>query len=48
MNTMNKFKGNNNRDNNIFNLAYATFIVLLIFTFVVSCVYIGVNSYLSR
>jgi hypothetical protein len=38
----------NENDRNMFSLAYTTFIVLLIFTFVVSCLYIGVNSYLSR
>ena len=48
MNTVNKYNEKDNTDRNIVNLAYATFIVLLIFTFVVSCLYIGVNSYLSR
>jgi hypothetical protein len=48
METMNKYNNKSNWERNMFSLAYSTFIVLLIFTFVVSCIYIGVNSYLSR
>lgn len=44
---MNKFN-DKNWERNMFSLAYSTFIVLLIFTFVISCLYIGVNSYLSK
>jgi hypothetical protein len=46
MKSMNKTTGD--KDRNMFSMAYTTFIVLLIFTFVISCLYIGVNSYLSR
>lgn len=46
MKSMHKTSGE--KDRNLFSMAYTTFIVLLIFTFVVSCLYIGVNSYLSR
>lgn len=48
MKTVNKYSDKSNWNRNMFSYAYTTFIVLLIFTFVVSCIYIGVNSYLSR
>lgn len=48
MKTANKYSNKDNWEKNMFGYAYATFIILLIFTFVVSCIYIGINGYLSR
>lgn len=48
MKMVKQYSGMENWNRNAFSLAYTTFIVLLIFTFVVSCLYIGVNSYLGR
>ncbi|WP_158085326.1 hypothetical protein [Niastella vici] len=48
MKPANRYSGNNNLYKNSEEIALITFVVFLITTFVASCIYIGIDGFLSK
>jgi hypothetical protein len=48
MKPANRFSGNKNLVNNSEEIALITFVVFLITSFVASCIYIGIDGFLSK
>jgi hypothetical protein len=48
MKTANRYSGEKHIHKNMEDIALITFVVFLITTFVASCIYIGIDGFLSR